>query len=146
MNEFRPIIVSPDETPHLNSIVRLAKEQGAVIITPLGIEIGTEHIRAMTGKRHKPVILGLGEDLPKIDVEALTKTYLNKFNDIDFLLKIANDSMPTKLDIIKKMELSPEQIDYFKYAPPHRLEGESQEDYKIRRMLNKLLIKYRGKY
>ena len=144
MTEFRPILICPDEDSHSAMMIKLAKEQGAVLITQKELEKGAGSIRAMVEERSKPIIVGLGEDLPKIDVEALAKPYLDKLNDIDYLANLASRCIPTKLDILKKMELSPEQLDYFKYAPPHRLEGESQEDYKIRRMLNKLLIKFRG--
>jgi len=56
------------------------------------------------------------------------------------------DNTPNKLSLIRNLNLSPEQIDYFMFAPPQRLEGESQDDYKRRRMLNKILIKYKGEY
>jgi len=56
------------------------------------------------------------------------------------------DGTPNKLSLIRNLKLSPEQIDYFMFAPPQRLEGEKHDDYKRRQMLNKLLIKYRGLY
>lgn len=56
------------------------------------------------------------------------------------------DGMPNKLSLIKNLNLSAEQIDYFMFAPPQKLEGEKQDDYKRRRMLCKLLIKYKGLY
>lgn len=59
--------------------------------------------------------------------------------DFDFLKPI-----PNKLQLLRDLELSPEQLDYFKNAPPHRLDGETQKDYKNRRMLNNLIVKYRG--
>lgn len=59
--------------------------------------------------------------------------------DFDFLQPI-----PNKLQLLRDLKLSPEQVEYFKNAPPHRLDGETQKDYKNRRMLNNLIVKYRG--
>ena len=80
--------------------------------------------------------------------EALSSKYLeevvyqfkNYRSDFDFDLY----HLPNNLQLLKDLKLSPEQLDYFKNAPPHRLDGESQEDYKTRRKLNKLIVKYRG--
>jgi hypothetical protein len=87
-------------------------------------------------------------DFSKIDFEAMARPYLDKLNDLDLnsLQSIIKESIPNKLQLLKELKLSPQQIDYFLNAPPQRLEGEKYEDYKTRRMLNKLLIKYRGQY
>ena len=91
------------------------------------------------------------ESIPRPDADAFvecepTNNYLDfkytnpyNFPYFDYLQPI-----PNKLQLLKDLKLSPEQIDYFKNAPSYRLEGESQKDYKTRRMLNKLIIKYRG--
>lgn len=71
--------------------------------------------------------------------------YLEAMSKIPFPL-IHDPDIPNKLQLLKDLNLSPEQIDYFQNAPPHRLEGENQNDYKTRRMLNKLIIKYRGQF
>ncbi len=84
------------------------------------------------------------ENLPPPPKDLITKISPN-FNDIS-LSQLIKDNIPNKLQMLKQMNLSPKQIDYFKNAPAYRLEGESDEDYKTRRMLNKLLIKYRGQY
>ena len=94
------------------------------------------------------IIKGLGEDLPKLNIEEMAKPYLNKLNDLDMigLKELIQDSIPDKLQLLRNLKLSAEQIDYFKNSPNERMEGEKQEDYKTRRMLNKLLIKFRGQY
>jgi len=71
--------------------------------------------------------------------------YLEAMSKIPFPL-IHDPDIPNKLQLLKNLNLSPEQIDYFQNAPPQRLEGESQKDYKTRKMLNKLIIKYRGQF
>jgi hypothetical protein len=112
-------------------------------------------IREVTAVDNKPmfikndlIIKGLGEDLPKLSIEEMAKPYLNKLNDLDMvgIKELIQDSIPNKLQLLKDLNLSKEQIDYFKNTPNERMEGEKQEDYKTRRMLNKLLIKFRGQY
>lgn len=53
---------------------------------------------------------------------------------------------PDKLHMLRRLNLSTEQIDYIKNSPLQRVEGESQEAYKERRMLSKLIVKYRGQF
>ena len=55
-------------------------------------------------------------------------------------------TIPNKLQWLRNLDLSPEQFDYIKNSPEHRMDNETFEEYKKRRMLNKLIIKYRGDF
>ncbi len=53
---------------------------------------------------------------------------------------------PNGLNTLKDANLSPEQIEQIKNSPLERMEGENMEDYKYRRTLSKLIVKYRGQF
>jgi hypothetical protein len=84
-------------------------------------------------------------DLSKIDLDSISIPVLKKISEFPSPVIYDHDT-PNKLEMLRNLKLSPEQIDYFQNSPPQRLEGEKQEDYKTRRMLNKLIIKYRGQF
>jgi len=84
-----------------------------------------------------PNVFDVNRDFEVLYLEAMSRMPLPTILDFD---------TPNKLQLLKNLNLSPEQIDYFQNAPPQRLEGESQKDYKTRRMLNKLIVKYRGQF
>jgi hypothetical protein len=117
---------------HVEEAIIMAKEQGKKV--------------AIVGAEHHPDISEI--DFSKMNFEEMAKPYLYELNrlPIEHLEKLMKDSIPNKLQLLQSLKLSPEQKDYFLNAPPQRLEGENFEDYKTRRMLNKLLIKYRGQY
>ena len=68
-----------------------------------------------------------------------TLTRLPVITTVDF-------DTPNKLQFLRNLKLTEEQIEFYKNSPPQRLENESSEDYKTRRMLNKLIVKYRGQF
>jgi hypothetical protein len=51
-----------------------------------------------------------------------------------------------KLNYLKRLNLTKEQTNFIMNSPPQRMENESFEQYKKRRMLNNLMIKYRGSF
>lgn len=178
MENKKPLLIVNDSSAITEETLNLAKSKGATIVIgagPIGmtaqiIDMATRHnveiilaeegnlgrtIREVAVVDDKPLfvrndffIKGLGEDIPKLNIEQMAKPYLDKLNDLDMfeLKQLLHDSIPNKLQLLKNLNLSEEQIDYFKNSPNERMEGEKQEDYKTRRMLNKLLIKFRGEY
>lgn len=62
------------------------------------------------------------------------------------LITTVDLATPNKLQFLRNLNLTEEQIEFYKNSPPQRLENESSEDYKTRRMLNKLIVKYRGQF
>jgi hypothetical protein len=81
-------------------------------------------------------IVNTTESIPEL-IEPIIDISLPPFKDYKF---------PDKLHMLKGLNLSTEQIDYIKNSPPQRLEGESQDAYRERKMLNKLIVKYRGQF
>lgn len=66
--------------------------------------------------------------------------YTNMYEGLDFP-SMYNE--PNKLQMLRSLNLSKEQIRSLIDSPSARMEDESQEDYKVRRMLYKLYLKYR---
>jgi len=76
-----------------------------------------------------------------------TSTLLQTPDYIHIVEKFSDyGDVPNKLQMLRKLNLTPEQRDYFLNAPSERMEGEKFEDYKVRRTLNKLMLKYRGEF
>lgn len=132
IDEFRgnPVVTigagAPHNTEILEAAIKMAKENNiGIIVNDISSCFGKEKIAVNLDNVAIPVLKGLSQipELPCLDPDT-----------------------PNKLQMLRDLKLSPEQIDYFQNAPPHRLEGEKQEDYKTRRMLNKLIIKYRGQF
>ena len=73
--------------------------------------------------------------------------YRNKLVDIEPLIPDGyNYDEPNKLTMLKRLHLSPEQIEKIKNSPNERMENENFEDYKKRREIRNLLTKYRGQF
>lgn len=125
------------------------KDRPDVIIVGAGAGKTEELIRVLEESDKKVLIVDdineIGLEREKLDLDKLVMPVYNYLSCIPFE-SICDSSVPNKLKLLRDLKLSPEQIDYFKNAPPQRLEGEKQEDYKTRRMLNKLIIKYRGEF
>jgi len=66
--------------------------------------------------------------------------YTNMYEGLDFP-SMYNE--PNKLQMLRNLNLTKEQIRSLIDSPNARMEDESQEDYKVRRMLYKLYLKYR---
>jgi len=125
------VLIAPNEqfkdSISMQLAIAEAKEKGIQIIH-VG-ENNTEEEKALLLKLHDARTL---HDISRPPIPELTQSFAD-----------LGDSS-NKLQYLKKLNLSPEQIEYYQNAPQYRLENESQEDYKKRRMLNKLVIKFRG--
>lgn len=94
----------------------------------------------------------LVDDYKPSDGYNLKDIYGNEIPNIPYTLTrlpiptIVDMDTPNKLQFLKGLNLTEEQIEFYKNSPPQRLENESSEDYKTRRMLNKLIVKYRGQF
>jgi hypothetical protein len=79
----------------------------------------------------------IGEPEPML-IRNYHRDYLDTI-DMDYI-----NGAPNKLNMLRQLNLSPEQIEFFIGSPNHRLDGEDDKEYQTRRSLSKLLIKYRG--
>jgi hypothetical protein len=148
-----PVIPLPTPTPHLS-----VGEMGGKKVALIGADApkGKETIEAaikMAKENNIGIIVNdieshLGKEKVTVNLDDVAVPILKKISELPLpIIHDINDpDTPNKLQMLRDLRLSPEQIDYFQNAPPQRLEGESQEDYKTRRMLNKLIIKYRGQF
>lgn len=121
------------------------------VVIGAGVPKGTEAIEAairMARENNVGVIVNdvdayLDKEKIAVNLDDIAVPILKKISELP-IPRIIDSDVSNKIQLLRDLNLSPEQIDYFQNAPPNRLEGESFEDYKTRRMLNKLLIKYRG--
>ena len=58
----------------------------------------------------------------EINLDKIALPILKKLSEFP-ITRIIDESIPNKLQLLKDLKLSPEQIDYFQNAPPLRLEG-----------------------
>lgn len=151
-NKTEGIPVIPPDNPHLD----IGEFEGKkAIVIGAGMQHSTAVIEAairMAKEKGINIIVGDGKDLQKKEyipsLDDLAIPILKRISELPLpIIHDINDpDTPNKLQMLRDLKLSPKQIDYFQNAPPQRLEGETQEDYKTRRMLNKLIIKYRGEF
>ena len=149
-NKTEGIPVILPHNPHLS----VGEFEGKkVIVVGTGAPKGQETIKAaikMAKENNIGIIVNdveshLGNEKVAVNLDDVAVPILKKISELPLPI-IHDPDTPNKLQMLRDLRLSPEQIDYFQNAPPQRLEGESQEDYKTRRMLNKLIIKYRGQF
>lgn len=149
-NKTEGIPVIPPHNPHLNIGEMDGKK---VVLIGAGAPKGKETIEAaikIAKESNISLIVSdvaphLGKEKVVVNLDDVAVPILKKISELPLPI-IHDPDTPNKLQMLRDLKLSPEQIDYFQNAPPQRLEGESQEDYKTRRMLNKLIIKYRGQF
>lgn len=68
-----------------------------------------------------------------------------KLKEIDFpMIEAYDPDVPNKLQMLRKLNLSPEDINKILNSPESRMDGEDFDKYKKRKSIKKLLIKYRG--
>lgn len=112
---------------------------------PIRIGIIGAGTSALSLCKHDGLVLACNSNLsPNLDeIAQKAKEQINMLS-LPKVSRLIQDNIPSKLNFLIDLELTPEQIEYFKNSPPQRLEGETQEDYKNRRMINKLIFKFRG--
>lgn len=148
-----------EDEVELESKIEAIKEGGkSIIVIGAGLHMEgqiTKHLMAAIKDTGSIVVVDDSKTMDNLNLRKLASSQLSplSFDSTITYKYLAPPKMddfisgvPKKLEMLRKLELSPEQLDYFQNAPPQRLEGESQEDYKTRRMLNKLIIKYRGEF
>ena len=137
--------------PDPDGRIHIAEMDGKkVVVIGAGVPKGAETIEKairMAKENNVGVIVNdveahLGKEKIVVNLDDIAVPILKKISELP-IPRIIDSDVPNKLQLLRDLNLSPEQIDYFQNAPPNRLNGESFEDYKTRRMLNKLLIKYR---
>jgi len=68
-----------------------------------------------------------------------------KLKEIDFpIVELYDPDVPNKLQMLRKLNLSPEDVNKILNSPESRMDGEDFDKYKKRKSIKKLLIKYRG--
>ena len=68
-----------------------------------------------------------------------------RLKEIDFpMIEAYDPDVPNKLQMLRKLNLSPEEIKEILNSPENRMNGEDFDKYKKRKSIKKLLIKYRG--
>jgi hypothetical protein len=93
-------------------------------------------------REKKPIIIGASDFITENSELIDLKTSIRNFPKLELI----DSDISNGLRTIQDLNLSKEQISEILHSPNERLEDETQEDYKIRRKLNKLLIKFRGQY
>ena len=86
------------------------------------------------------------KNISDIDFNGVYNPYIEYTKLHDILPMSGYDNEPNKLQYLKRLNLSKEQIDFIKNSPLNRMDGETQEKYKHRRLLSKLIVKYRGQF
>lgn len=140
----------PDKTDHDIRVVMNKNKKEAFIVTP-SVEVLKANCELLE------TIKKLEEENVKVQIISASDAGIpespffnpNNVFPITCFSRMENNfdpnlQTPNKLLYLKSLELSIEQIDYIKNSPDKRMENESQKDYKERRILNKLIIKYRG--
>lgn len=123
------------------------KKQKVIVVGTIGNDLTNKisAIQKSLGDNVEIVVVDNINDVEGIKpfnpTEPKTYTLTNPYKNLPL---IQDFNTPNGLHTLRSLNLSAEQIEYIKNSPPQRLEEESQEDYKNRRMLNKLIIKYRG--
>lgn len=68
-----------------------------------------------------------------------------RLKEIDFpMIEAYDPDVPNKLQMLRKLNLSPEEIKEILNSPESRMDGEDFDKYKKRKSVKQLLIKYRG--
>ncbi len=150
-NENTPQEINPEIMPmigHIGSPIHHTHSDHVILVAGSGLDMACmEAAKALRDAGKTVAIVDSPDRLAKTDLSKIDIPFPNKFNIEDMIIpSIVDFDTPNKLALLKRLKLSDEQIDYFKNAPAERLEGEKFEDYKTRRMLNKLIIKYRGQF